>query len=107
MGSDDEGNRRYPEEAVASLGAVRVELTLPTPCHILPVDLRLDAVDTWIDAEREALVAPLERHFARQSAAATPIDLDRPRQEGDQELVATLTLRQFESCGCGMIGERN
>jgi hypothetical protein len=86
----------YLQERVAQRAdRVRVELTLPTPCHMPPVDLRMDAVDTWVDAEREALVAPLERHFARQSAAATPIDLDRPRQEGDQELVATLTLRQL------------
>jgi hypothetical protein len=86
----------YLQERVARRAdRVRVELTLPTPGHIQPVDLRLDPVDTWVDAEREALVAPLERHFARQSAAATPIDLDRPRQEGDQELVATLTPRQL------------
>jgi hypothetical protein len=86
----------YLQERVAQRAdRVRVELTLPTPCHIPPVDLRMDAVDTWVDAEREALAAPLERHCARQSAAATPIDLDRPRQERDQELVATLTLRQF------------
>jgi hypothetical protein len=86
----------YLQERVARRAdRVRVELTLPTPGHIQPVDLRLDAVDTWVDAEREALVAALERHFARQSAAAIPIDLDRPRQEGDQELVAALTPRQL------------
>jgi hypothetical protein len=78
----------------------RVELTLPGPARIQPVDLRMGELESWLTAGRRRLLAPLEQPAARrhdiparnveQADGGRRVDLDRLR---DLDETPTLTLR--------------
>lgn len=67
----------------------RVELTLPDPGRVQPVDVRLEELEAWLAAERQTLLAPLERpagrhdvprRTAERAAGSRHLSLDRLRE---------------------------
>jgi Putative DNA-binding domain len=92
---------------------VRVELTLPTPCRIQPIDLRMDELDAWLGAQRQTLLDPLEQQLARQRAVAAgggrPVSLARLRRAREKEgaTAPTLTLGSSKSWQHGATRERS
>jgi hypothetical protein len=83
----------------------RVELTLPGPAWVQPVDLRMDELEAWLTAGRRRLLAPLEQsdagrrnipaRNAEQAVGGRHVDLDRLRELDETSALTLKDVREL------------